>query len=189
MPTYVSSSHLQHMPASGLQERASHAAVENTHKQRLRALSLQIIIQHTHAPVHKQSHRATVTMYTSNIRTAMLCDVSCCPCRKAKAIELMAVDALLEADSALHFSDGMHDPAAFIELDDSLLRRVCASGRREREGGVKGGRSGGREGVYCMCFNSHCAVAPSMACSTDYTCVCRKCDCSWWLVHIPAHHP
>jgi hypothetical protein len=33
----------------------------NTHKQQLRTLGLQIIIHHTHAPVHKQSHRLTVT--------------------------------------------------------------------------------------------------------------------------------
>jgi hypothetical protein len=33
----------------------------NTHKQQLRALSLQIIIHRTHAPVHKQSHDLTVT--------------------------------------------------------------------------------------------------------------------------------
>jgi hypothetical protein len=32
-----------------------------THKQQLRTLGLQIIIHHTHAPVHKQSHRLTVT--------------------------------------------------------------------------------------------------------------------------------
>jgi hypothetical protein len=31
-------------------------AALNTHKQQLRALGLQIIIHHTHAPVHKQSH-------------------------------------------------------------------------------------------------------------------------------------
>ncbi len=33
----------------------------NTHKQQLRTLGLQIIIHHTHAPVHEQSHRLTVT--------------------------------------------------------------------------------------------------------------------------------
>ncbi len=33
----------------------------NTHKQQLRMLCLQIIIPPTHAPVHKQSHRLTVT--------------------------------------------------------------------------------------------------------------------------------
>jgi hypothetical protein len=33
----------------------------NTHNQELRALGLQIIIHLTHAPVHKQSHRLTVT--------------------------------------------------------------------------------------------------------------------------------
>jgi hypothetical protein len=31
----------------------------NTHKQQLRTLGLQIIIHHTHAPVHNQSHRLT----------------------------------------------------------------------------------------------------------------------------------
>ncbi len=34
---------------------------EKAHKQQLRALDLHIIIRHTHAPVHKQSHRLTVT--------------------------------------------------------------------------------------------------------------------------------
>jgi hypothetical protein len=34
----------------------------NTHKQQLRALGLQIIIHHTHAPVHKQSHRLNGVM-------------------------------------------------------------------------------------------------------------------------------
>jgi hypothetical protein len=33
----------------------------NTHKQQFRTLGLQIIIHHTHAPVHKQSHRLTIT--------------------------------------------------------------------------------------------------------------------------------
>jgi hypothetical protein len=32
----------------------------NAHKQKLRTLGLKIIIHHTHAPVHKQSHRLTV---------------------------------------------------------------------------------------------------------------------------------
>jgi hypothetical protein len=35
----------------------------NTHKQQLRTLGLQMI-HHTHAPVHKQSHRLTVTKET-----------------------------------------------------------------------------------------------------------------------------
>ena len=43
------------------------------------------------------------------------------PCRKAKAIEFMVVDALLEADSALRISHKIHDPADFQQLDDGLL--------------------------------------------------------------------
>jgi hypothetical protein len=34
----------------------------NTHKQQLRALGLQIIIHHTHAPVHKHSHRPCIAL-------------------------------------------------------------------------------------------------------------------------------
>jgi hypothetical protein len=43
----------------------------NTHKQQLRTLGLQIIIHHTHAPVHKQSHRwgfAVPPLYARTLR-------------------------------------------------------------------------------------------------------------------------
>jgi hypothetical protein len=46
----------------------------NTHKQQLRTLGLQIIIHHTHAPVHKQSHRLTVTL----LCFALLCFALLC---------------------------------------------------------------------------------------------------------------
>ncbi len=39
----------------------------DTHKQQLRTLGLQIIIHHTHAPVHKQSHRVTVTTQSTTV--------------------------------------------------------------------------------------------------------------------------
>ncbi len=59
----------------------------NTHKQQLRALSLQIIIHYTHVPVHRQIHRLTgatgvvimmtmregVVTRTSNTRANCLC--------------------------------------------------------------------------------------------------------------------
>mmetsp|Transcript_20030 Transcript_20030/g.60559 ORF Transcript_20030/g.60559 Transcript_20030/m.60559 type:complete len:555 (+) Transcript_20030:346-2010(+) len=48
--------------------------------------------------------------------------------RKAKAIEYMLVDALLEADKALCFSDFIHDPERFIKLDDTLLKAIESFG-------------------------------------------------------------
>ena len=44
--------------------------------------------------------------------------------KKAKAIEFMVVDALLEADRALKFSEDIWSPEAFIRLDDNLLDYV-----------------------------------------------------------------
>ena len=41
--------------------------------------------------------------------------------RKAKAIEFMVVDALLEADQALRLTDRIRDPALFATLDDQIL--------------------------------------------------------------------
>lgn len=41
--------------------------------------------------------------------------------KKAKAIEFMVVDALLEADKALKFSDNIWDASEFVRLDDNLL--------------------------------------------------------------------
>ncbi|KFM24211.1 Deoxynucleoside triphosphate triphosphohydrolase SAMHD1-like protein [Auxenochlorella protothecoides] len=41
--------------------------------------------------------------------------------KKAKAIELMVVDALLESDAALKLSDRIWDPAEFSLMDDSIL--------------------------------------------------------------------
>ena len=48
--------------------------------------------------------------------------LSCC--RKAKGVEHMLVDALLEADKALHFSDKIRSAREFITLDDSLLKAI-----------------------------------------------------------------
>ena len=45
-------------------------------------------------------------------------------CRKAKAIELMVVDAMLEADVELRISERIHDPDLFLTLDDTLLRQI-----------------------------------------------------------------
>jgi HD superfamily phosphohydrolase len=41
--------------------------------------------------------------------------------KKAKAIEFMVVDALLEADKALKFSENIWDASEFVSLDDNLL--------------------------------------------------------------------
>lgn len=46
------------------------------------------------------------------------------PCRKAKGVEHMIVDALLEADKAMHFSDKIRDAAQFVTLDDSILKGI-----------------------------------------------------------------
>ena len=43
------------------------------------------------------------------------------PRRKAKAVEFMVVDALLEADPALRLSAAASDPEQFVRLDDSVL--------------------------------------------------------------------
>jgi len=48
----------------------------------------------------------------------------CIHCRKAKAIEFMVVDALLEADQTLKLSEKIHDPADFVHLNDSILETV-----------------------------------------------------------------
>lgn len=44
--------------------------------------------------------------------------------KKAKAIEFMVVDALLEADKALQFSDKIWDASEFVRLDDNILDYV-----------------------------------------------------------------
>eukprot|EP00891_Asterochloris_glomerata_P001740 jgi/Astpho2/1740/e_gw1.00032.48.1_t len=44
--------------------------------------------------------------------------------RKAKAVELMLVDALLAADRVLHLSERITDPRKFVRLDDTLLRSI-----------------------------------------------------------------
>jgi len=46
------------------------------------------------------------------------------PRRKAKGIEHMIVDALLEADKAMHFSDRIRKAADFVTLDDSILKGI-----------------------------------------------------------------
>ena len=43
------------------------------------------------------------------------------PCRKAKAIEFMMVDALLEADTVLRLTDKIWDVNQFVQLDDGVL--------------------------------------------------------------------
>lgn len=42
--------------------------------------------------------------------------------RKAKGIELMIMDCLLEADQVLHFTDDINDPELFLGLNDSILQ-------------------------------------------------------------------
>ncbi|KAL6762141.1 hypothetical protein V8C86DRAFT_2525688 [Haematococcus lacustris] len=44
--------------------------------------------------------------------------------KKAKAIEFMVVDALIEADEVLGLSANLYDPAEFIRFDDTLLRTI-----------------------------------------------------------------
>ena len=45
-------------------------------------------------------------------------------CRKAKAVELMLVDALLAADPVLKMTERIHDPREFVKMDDTLLKQV-----------------------------------------------------------------
>ena len=45
-------------------------------------------------------------------------------CRKAKAVELMLVDALLAADPVLKMTERIYDPREFIKMDDTLLKQV-----------------------------------------------------------------
>ncbi|KAG2489102.1 hypothetical protein HYH03_012328 [Edaphochlamys debaryana] len=49
--------------------------------------------------------------------------------RKTKAVEFMVVDALLEADQALHFSENIHTPEDFCTLNDSLLNTIESYGK------------------------------------------------------------
>ncbi|KAK9811442.1 hypothetical protein WJX72_003973 [[Myrmecia] bisecta] len=44
--------------------------------------------------------------------------------RKAKAVELMVVDALLAADPLLKLSERIWDPRQFVKMDDTLLRSL-----------------------------------------------------------------
>lgn len=44
--------------------------------------------------------------------------------RKSKAVEFMIVDALVEADKVMRFSDKVHSAAEFVTLDDGLLRNI-----------------------------------------------------------------
>ncbi|GLC34085.1 hypothetical protein PLESTB_000835600 [Pleodorina starrii] len=53
--------------------------------------------------------------------------------RRTKAAELMAVDALMEADQALHFSVDIDDPEDFLTLDDGLLPMIEHYHRRHRK--------------------------------------------------------
>lgn len=45
-------------------------------------------------------------------------------CRKAKAIELMLVDALIAADPVLKMTERIHDPREFIKMDDTLVKQI-----------------------------------------------------------------
>ena len=45
-------------------------------------------------------------------------------CRKAKAIELMLVDALLAAEPVLKMTERIHDPREFLQMDDTILKQV-----------------------------------------------------------------
>lgn len=44
--------------------------------------------------------------------------------KKAKAIEFMLVDAMLEADDCLKIAERVKDPAAFLRLDDTILKQI-----------------------------------------------------------------
>jgi hypothetical protein len=76
----------------------------NTHKQQLRALGLQIIIHQTHTPVHKQSHRLTVTTNAQrcSVRNFTRVTECCgCPCnRRGALVALPAIGALFVAHLA-----------------------------------------------------------------------------------------
>ncbi|PIA62033.1 hypothetical protein AQUCO_00200195v1 [Aquilegia coerulea] len=43
---------------------------------------------------------------------------------KIKAIELMFVDALVKANSCFDFPSMIHDPAAYVQLDDTILKTI-----------------------------------------------------------------
>ena len=45
-------------------------------------------------------------------------------CRKAKAIELMLVDALLAADPVINLTERIHDPREFVRMDDTILKQI-----------------------------------------------------------------
>lgn len=45
-------------------------------------------------------------------------------CRKAKAIELMLVDALITADPVLKMTERIHDPLEFVQMDDTILKQI-----------------------------------------------------------------
>lgn len=44
--------------------------------------------------------------------------------RKAKAIELMLVDALITADPVLRMTERIHDPREFVQMDDTILKQI-----------------------------------------------------------------
>jgi hypothetical protein len=78
------------------------------------------------------SHRPTTSSQPTSIKSMAFCTAchSDCPalhivclrvCRKSKAIELMVVDALLEADPVLKISEKIWQPEEFARLDDGLL--------------------------------------------------------------------
>ena len=47
--------------------------------------------------------------------------------RKAKSIEFMVVDAMMEADKIFDFREMLHDPELFVQLNDGVLGMVWKS--------------------------------------------------------------
>ncbi|KAK7309686.1 hypothetical protein RJT34_06615 [Clitoria ternatea] len=50
---------------------------------------------------------------------------------KVKAVELMAIDALVKANPYLHIASSIHQPSEFWKLDDSILRTIETSSHQE----------------------------------------------------------
>lgn len=53
--------------------------------------------------------------------------IVCCPCRKARGVEHMVVDALLAAESTLRLADKTEDPQEFVRLDDTIIKVTAHS--------------------------------------------------------------
>ena len=50
--------------------------------------------------------------------------------RKAKSIEFMVADAMMEANTIYRFDEMLHDPELFLALNDSILTQVWTKGLR-----------------------------------------------------------